>query len=107
MIKYIYFIGLFALVIIAPSFTYAVEENDILVYYSFEKLDGNTFKDHSGNGNDAELVKNGKLVDGQFGKAVHLNGGVVQLSPANDFVVPIGYNGEVTMVRLQWKHGFT
>lgn len=32
-----------------------------------------------------------------MGNAVHLDGGVVVLSPANDFVVPIGENGEVTL----------
>lgn len=97
MIRRILLLGLTALLVCAVSFTHAVEKDDILVYYSFDKIDGTTFKDESGNGNDAELVRNGKLVDGQFGKAVHLNGGVVVLSPANDFVVPIGENGEVTM----------
>ncbi len=97
MINRIILLGLSALLVFAGSMTHAVEENDILVYYSFDKLDGKTFKDDSGNGNDAELVGNGKLVDGQFDKAIHLNGGVVVLSPANDFVVPIGENGEVTL----------
>ena len=48
------------------------------------------------------LSGNGKLVDGQFGKAIHLTGGVVKLSPANEFIVPIGENGEVTMEA--WFH---
>lgn len=97
MLRNIFLLGLSAMIIFAVSFTDAVEQDDILVYYSFDKLNGETFKDDSGNGNDAKLTGNGKLVDGQFGKAIHLNGGVVQLSPANDFVVPIGENGEVTM----------
>ncbi len=97
MYRNLFLLGLAAMLIFAVSVTYAVEQEDILVYYSFDKLDGDTFKDDSGNGNDAKLTGNGKLVDGQFGKAIHLNGGVVQLSPANDFVVPIGENGEVTM----------
>lgn len=97
MIGRISLIGFTALLIFAVSFTLAVEKEDILVYYSFDEIDGTTFKDDSGNGNDAELIRNGELVDGQFGKAIHLNGGVVQLSPANDFVVPIGENGEVTL----------
>lgn len=97
MLRNLFLLGLSAMLIFAVSFLYAVEQDDILVYYSFDKLNGQTFKDDSGNGNDAELVDNGKLVDGQFGKAIHLNGGVVQLSPANDFVVPIGEKGEATM----------
>ncbi len=95
--KTILIMALAASLIITVSFTYAIEQEDIVVYYSFDKLDGKTFNDDSGNGYDTELVGNGKLVDGQFGKAIHLNGGVVQHSPASDFVVPIGENGEVTM----------
>lgn len=97
MLRNLFLLGFAALLILAVNFTDAVEQDDILVYYSFDKLDGDIFKDDSGNGNDAKLTGKGKLVDGQFGKAIHLNGGVVQLSPANDFVVPIGENGEVTM----------
>ncbi len=97
MIGRILLIGLTVLLTFAVSFIDAVEKEDILVYYSFDEINGTTFKDDSGNGNDAELVRNGKLVDGQFGKAVHLNGGVVVLSPATDFVVPIGENGEATL----------
>ena len=73
-----------------------VEEEDILVYYSFDKMSGNKVTDDSGNGNDAELVGKGSLVDGAFKKAIHLNGGVVQMAQ-NDFIVPIGEKGEITM----------
>ncbi|RKU06235.1 hypothetical protein C6501_19165 [Candidatus Poribacteria bacterium] len=97
MLRNLCLLGFAALLIFAVSFTDAVEQDDILVYYSFDKLDGDIFKDDSGNGNDAKLTGNGKLVDGQFKKAIHLNGGVVQLSPANDFIVPIGENGQITM----------
>ncbi len=97
MYKNIMLYGILLIMLFAVSFTYAVEEEDIVVYYSFDRLDGNKFVDASGNGNDAELTGSGKLVDGQFGKAVHLNGGIVQMAPANDFIVPIGESGEITM----------
>ncbi len=97
MIRYITLLALTAILFGAVSYAYAYEKEDILVYYSFDKLDGKIVKDESGNGTDAELTGNGKLVDGQFGKAIHLNGGVVQHSPPSDFVVPIGENGEVTL----------
>ena len=97
MYKGIMLYGIIAIMVFAVSFTYAVEESDIVVYYSFDRLDGKKFVDDSGNGNDAELSGNGKLVDGQFGKAVHLNGGIVQMVPANDFIVPIGESGQITM----------
>ena len=97
MLRNLILLGFSAMLIFAVSFTDAVEQEDILVYYSFDKLNGDTVQDGSGNGNDAKLTGNGKLVDGQFGKAIHLNGGVVQMSPANDFIVSISENGEVTM----------
>ena len=83
-------------VFIAVGLSDAVEEEDILVYYSFDRLNGKKFIDDSGNGNDAELVGKGSLVDGAFKKAVRLNGGIVQMD-ANDFIVPIGENGEITL----------
>lgn len=97
MLRNLFLFSISTMLIFAISIAYAVEEEDIVVYYSFDKLDGTTFKDNSGNGNDAELVGNGKLVDGQFGKAINLTGGIVQLSPANDFIVPIGENGQITI----------
>ena len=96
MLRSLFLFGLSAICIFAVTLSYAVEEDDILVYYSFDKLNGNKFTDDSGNGNDAELVGKGSLVDGAFKKAVRLNGGVVQMD-ANDFIVPIGEIGEITM----------
>lgn len=90
-------IGITAMLFFAVCYTNALEEKDVLVYYSFDKLDGKTIRDDSGNGNDAELVGNGELANGQFNKAIHLTGGVVRLSDANDVIKPISENGEVTM----------
>ena len=88
--------GLAAIFVFAVSLSDAVEEKDVLVYYSFDKLSGNKVTDDSENGNDAKLVGKGSLVDGAFNKAIHLSGGVVQMEQ-NDFIVPIGKIGEITM----------
>ncbi len=92
----LFLLGLSAVCIFAVSLSYAVEEEDILVYYSFDKLNGNKVPDDSGNGNTAELAGKGSLVDGAFKKGIRLNGGVVQMA-ANDFIVPIGEKGVITM----------
>ena len=89
-------LGLAVICVFAASLADAIEEKDILVYYSFDKLSGKKVTDDSGNGNDAELVGKGSLVAGAFKKAIHLNGGVVQMEQ-NDFIVPIGEIGEITM----------
>ena len=96
MLKSLFLLGLSAICIFAVSFSYAVEEEDILVYYSFDKLNGNKVTDDSGNGNTAELAGKGSLVDGAFKKGIRLNGGVVQMA-ANDFIVPVGEKGVITM----------
>ena len=96
MLRSIIVLGLSAICVFAATLSYAIEETDILVYYSFDSLNGKRFIDGSGNGNDAELVGKGSLVDGAFKKGVRLNGGVVQMA-ANDFIVPVGVVGQITM----------
>ena len=96
MLRSIIVLGLSAICVFAVTLSDAIEPEDILVYYSFDSLNGKRFIDGSGNGNDAELVGKGSLVDGAFKKAVRLNGGIVQMN-ANDFIVPIGEKGVITM----------
>ena len=76
--------------------SHAVEEGDILLYYSFDKMNGKTVKDDSGNGHDAELVGRGKLVNGKFNKAIQLDGGIVQMNK-RDVISSVGKTGEITL----------
>ena len=94
--KNLILLGLTAICVFAVSLSDAFEEEDILVYYSFDKLNGDKVPDDSGNGNDAVLAGKGSLVDGAFNKAIQLNGGVVVMEQ-NDFIVPIGEKTEITM----------
>ena len=78
--KSLILLGLSVICVFAVSLSDAIEEEDILVYYSFDKLNGKKFTDDSGNGNNAELVGKGSLVNGAFKKAIHLSGGgIVQM----------------------------
>jgi hypothetical protein len=95
--KSLILLGLSVICVFAVSLSDAIEEEDILVYYSFDKLNGKKFTDDSGNGNNAELVGKGSLVDGAFKKAVHLRGGGLVQMEANDFIVPTGETGEITI----------
>jgi hypothetical protein len=95
--KSLILLGLSVICVFAVSLSDAIEEEDILVYYSFDKLNGKKFTDDSGNGNNAELVGKGSLVDGAFKKAVHLSGGGLVQMDANDFIVPTGETGEITI----------
>ena len=95
--KSLILLGLSVICVFAVSLSDAIEEEDILVYYSFDKLNGKKFTDDSGNGNNAELVGKGSLVNGAFKKAVHLSGGGLVQMDANDFIVPTGETGEITI----------
>lgn len=83
------------LVLAGPS-AHSIDENNILVHWSFDELDNEMFKDETGNGYDAELVAPGELVEGKFNQAVHLPGGFVKLAPS-DVVQSVGDTGEITM----------
>ena len=74
----------------------AFEEDNILLYYSFDRLNGNTVPDDSGNGHDAEVVGNANLVDGRFNDAIHLKGSIVQMNNRN-VIESVGDTGELTM----------
>jgi hypothetical protein len=85
------------LVLIGMS-AYSIDQNNILVHWSFDELDGEIFKDESGNGHDGRLDGDGELVDGRINKAVHLTGGYVTLaSGIGDVVESVGDTGEITM----------
>ena len=64
------------LITFAASFAYGATEpeDSLILYFSFDALDGKNAIDHSKYGNDGELVGDAKLADGKFGKALELNG---------------------------------
>ncbi|RKU18695.1 hypothetical protein C6503_09160 [Candidatus Poribacteria bacterium] len=97
MLRSMIVLGLSAIFVFAVTLSDAIEKEDILVYYSFDRLNGKKFTDDSGNGNEARLVGKGSLVDGAFKKAVHLSGGGIVQMDQNDFIVPIGEKGLITM----------
>ncbi len=75
---------------------YAYDAKDILLYYSFDKLNGKTVPDDSGHGHDAAVVGSGKLVDGKFNKAMQLDGGIVQMDH-RDVISSVGKTGQITL----------
>ena len=76
--KQISFLFLFVLVMIVSVFNFAQAANklekNLVLYLSFDKLDGKKVEDHSIHGNHGEIAGKPTLVDGKFGKALKLNG---------------------------------
>ena len=64
------------LVAFTASFAYALNEpeDSMILYFSFDELDGKNAIDHSLYENHGELVGDAKLAEGKFGKALELNG---------------------------------
>ena len=67
---------MFILVAFVLSFAHAAAdfEDTLILYFSFDEVDGSTTIDHSKYGNDGTINGNPQLVDGKFGKALKFNG---------------------------------
>ena len=59
-------------------------EKNLVLYLSFDELDGKKVEDHSIHGNHGEVSGKPTLVDGKFGKALKLNGKTDWVTIAHD-----------------------
>ena len=66
----------FMLTVCVVCFAHAAEETDesLILYFSFDELDGDMTIDHSQYGNNGSIKGAPALVDGKFGKALKFNG---------------------------------
>ena len=64
------------LTVFVAFFAYAADESDesLILYFSFDELDGNSTIDHSQYENNGSINGAPELVDGKFGKALKFNG---------------------------------
>ncbi len=67
---------IFVLVAFVVSFAHAAVdfEDSLILYLSFDEVDGSTAIDHSRYGNDGDIMGDPQLVDGKFGNALKFNG---------------------------------
>ncbi|MCG9133711.1 LamG domain-containing protein [Candidatus Poribacteria bacterium] len=65
-----------AIIVLMTSFAYAADPTDdsLILYFSFDELNGDTVTDHSQYGNDGTLAGAPELAAGKFGNALKLNG---------------------------------
>jgi hypothetical protein len=78
-----------ALVLMISSISMAAKDKSLTLFLSFEKSDGKKIIDESGNGNDAAISGDAKLVQGKFGKAMSFDGATNWLTiPSNDTLNP-------------------
>ena len=65
-----------AIIVFTASLAYAADSSDdsLILYFSFDEVNGDTVTDHSQYGNDGTIVGSPELVAGKFGNALKLNG---------------------------------
>ena len=74
-----------ALMLAALPAAYSALPDYIVLYFSFDEGGGNTVTDLSQYGNNGEITGTPEWVDGQYGKAIHLDGSSVVITvPPSD-----------------------
>ena len=70
------FLAISAIIALAVPFAHAVDPSDesLILYFSFDELNGDTVTDHSQYGNDGTIAGAPESVAGKFGNALKLNG---------------------------------
>lgn len=70
------FLAILAIIMIAAPFTHAADPSDdsLILFFSFDELDGDTVPDLSQYGNDGTVAGSPELAAGKFGNALKLNG---------------------------------
>ena len=63
---------LIALIFITGGYVTADFNEELVVYFTFDNVKGKRILDASGNGLDAEVIKNTKFVKGKYGNAVRI-----------------------------------
>ncbi len=73
----------------------------LVVYFTFDNVNGKTITDDSGNGLDADIIANTDIVDGKYGDAIHITaeGADCVNVPADE---SLKIEGEITMAA--WIH---
>ena len=64
-------------------------EESMILYFSFDSLDGDQAIDHSKYGNNGELVGDAELANGKFGKALKLNGSTDWVEVPHDDILTV------------------
>ena len=70
------FLSILTIIMIAAPFAHAADPSDesLILFFSFDELDGDTVTDLSQYGNDGTIAGSPELVAGKFGNALKLNG---------------------------------
>ena len=72
--KTVFFILMIAAFVVPVAYATDLSDESLVLYFSFDELDGDTVIDHSQYGNDGTIAGAPEVVTGKFGDALKLNG---------------------------------
>ena len=72
--KTIFFLLIIAALVVPVVYAADPSDDSLILYFSFDELDGDTVIDHSQYGNNGTIAGAPELVAGKFGNALKLNG---------------------------------
>jgi hypothetical protein len=76
------------LVVLCVSVVYAQE--GLVLYFSFDNVEGDNVKDESGNQNNGTMLGNAEIVDGKVGKAIKIDGATGRVEVPDSDILDIG-----------------
>lgn len=105
MVRSIIFSLLTILMFITVSTLTAALEDDLVVYFTFDDVEGKTVRDSSGNGLDANIVANAEIVKGKNGNAIKITaeGADCVNVPADE---KLKISGEITMAAWLYQEAW-
>lgn len=105
MVRSIMFSFLTILMLITVSTLMAALEDDLVVYFTFDDVEGKTIRDSSGNGLDANIVANAEIVKGKNGNAIKITaqGADCVNVPAHE---KLKISGEITMAAWLYQEAW-
>ena len=98
--------SLIALIFIISGYATANVDEGLVLYLTFDNVKGKRILDESGNGLDAEVVKNTKFVKGRYGNAVRITNETedcVNILSADALEI----SEEITMMAWVYHHDWT
>ena len=72
--KTVFFIFMIVALVVPVAYAADPSDDSLILYFSFDELDGDTVIDHSQYGNNGTIAGAPELVSGKFGNALKLNG---------------------------------
>ena len=105
MLRSIMFSLLTVLMLITVGTCLAAIEDDLVVFFTFDDVDGKTIRDSSGNGLDANIVANTEIVKGKNGNAIKITaqGADCVNVPADE---KLKISGEITMAAWLYQESW-